>query len=515
MQHGVAGGNLLTQRGSFCDADYTKNVALKYIKRGYTYLCRHAITLLLFPLAASLMLELGNMYQQGDLTRLWSVASQTDLTFNLVTVVVCCSVLLAVFLSMFLLQSRPVYLVDYAVHRAPDSWKVSKAEYNEIVASTKDFSEESLQFMSKVLHRSGLGDETYAPPSLTQVPMQLTMTAARQEFEAVAFGCVRDVFNKAGVSPKQIGVVITNSSLFNTTPSLSATIMNHFKMSSKTLNYNLAGMGCSAGIIAIDLARQMLQLYPDSYALVVSTENLTYNWYPGTNRSMLVTNTIFRVGGAAMLLSNKRRDSWRAKYELQHVVRTNLAASDAAYNCVFEAEDEQGVRGIRLSKELMAIAGESLKANITTLGPMVLPVSEQLLFAANIIARKLFGKKKFRPYVPDFSLAFNHICIHTGGRGVIDEIEKQLALSKDMIDPSRSALFRYGNVSSSSIWYVLAFIETFRGVKKGDRIWQLGFGSGFKCNSAVWKANRRVKEAHYAWDGFDIDHMYRELARMP
>lgn len=71
----------------------------------------------------------------------------------------------------------------------------------------------------------------------------------------------------------------------------------------------------SAGIIAIDLARQMLQLYPDSYALVVSTENLTYNWYPGTNRSMLVTNTIFRVGGAAMLLSNKRRDSWYVKAE--------------------------------------------------------------------------------------------------------------------------------------------------------------------------------------------------------
>lgn len=32
-----------------------------------------------------LQLELGNMYQQGDLTRLWSVASQTDLTFNLVS----------------------------------------------------------------------------------------------------------------------------------------------------------------------------------------------------------------------------------------------------------------------------------------------------------------------------------------------------------------------------------------------------------------------------------------------
>jgi 3-ketoacyl-CoA synthase len=55
------------------------------------------------------------------------------------------------------------------------------------------------------------------------------------------------LFAATGVQPRHIGIIITNSSLFNTTPSLSATIMNHFKMSSKTLNYNLAGMGCSAG----------------------------------------------------------------------------------------------------------------------------------------------------------------------------------------------------------------------------------------------------------------------------
>ena len=38
-------------------------------------------------------------------------------------------------------------------------------------------------------------------------------------------------------------------------------------------------------------------------------------------------------------------------------MRTNLAANDAAYNCVYEGEDEDNVRGVRLSKELMAIAG--------------------------------------------------------------------------------------------------------------------------------------------------------------
>lgn len=66
----------------------------------------------------------------------------------------------------------------------------------------------------------------------------------------------------------------------------------------------------AAGIVAIDLARQMLQLLPNTYVLVVSTENITQNWYFGNTKSMLIPNCLFRVGGAAMLLSNKRREGW-------------------------------------------------------------------------------------------------------------------------------------------------------------------------------------------------------------
>ena len=42
-----------------------------------------------------------------------------------------------------------------------------------------------------------------------------------------------------------------------------------------------------------------------------------------------------------------------------------------------------------LSKELMNIAGRSLKANITTLGPLVLPWTEQARFLGNYFARKV------------------------------------------------------------------------------------------------------------------------------
>ena len=64
-------------------------------------------------------------------------------------------------------------------------------------------------------------------------------------------------------------------------------------------------------------------------------------------------------------------------------------------------------------------------------------------------------KMKIGGYIPDFKLAFEHFCIHTGGRGVIEEIEKQLQLAPESVQPSKDTLFRYGNTSSSSIWCVL------------------------------------------------------------
>ena len=58
------------------------------------------------------------------------------------------------------------------------------------------------------------------------------------------------------------------------------------------------------------------------------------NWYLGDDRSMLIPNTLFRMGGAAMVLTNRMSERWRAKYELQHVVRVHLGADDTAYECV-------------------------------------------------------------------------------------------------------------------------------------------------------------------------------------
>ncbi|EFJ53061.1 hypothetical protein VOLCADRAFT_109539 [Volvox carteri f. nagariensis] len=490
--------------------DYRRSVALKYVKRGYTFLMSYLLTIALVPLGGMLLLELLNMHRNGELSRLMSVAKQTDLTFNLITVVATISALVAVTVSYYVLRTRPVYLVDFQVYRAPDSWMATYARFMAGSRGCQRFTDEALEFQEKILQRSGLGQETYLPPAVQVMPPDCSMANARKEFEMVVFPIVEELLQRTGVHPKQIAILVVNCSLFNPTPSLAAMIINKYKMRSNILSYNLAGMGCSASPISIDLAKQLLQLHPSSYALVVSTENITQNWYFGNDRDKLLPNCLFRVGGGAILLSNRRRDAWRAKYELMHTVRTHLGAKDAAYSCIFQMEDEERNIGVRLTKELFAVAGEALKINVTTLGPLVLPLSEQLLFFFNLVARKVFGYRG-KPYIPDFKLAFDKVCIHTGGRAVIDEIEKQLQLSNEMVEPSRAALYRYGNVSSSSIWYVLAYLESFQGMRRGDRIWQMGFGSGFKCNSAVWRANRTFKHCHQAWEGFDLQEMRQHL----
>nr|GEZ28679.1 3-ketoacyl-CoA synthase 11-like [Tanacetum cinerariifolium] len=147
--------------------------------------------------------------------------------------------------------------------------------------------------------------------------------------------------------------------------------------------------------------------------------------------------------------------------------------------------------GVALSKDLMAVVGEALKTNITTLGPLVLPISEQLLLFITLVARRVF-QMKIKPYIPDFKLAFEHFCIHAGGRAVLNEIEKNLNLTGE---PSRMTLNRFGNTSSSSLWYELAYSEAKGRIRKGDRSWQIAFGSGFKCNSAVWKALKSIDPA--------------------
>ena len=54
----------------------------------------------------------------------------------------------------------------------------------------------------------------------------------------------------------------------------------------------------------------------------------------------------------------------------------------SCFRCVYETEDALANRGVRLSKEIVKVAGRALERNFTSMGPYVLPISEQLKVGA-------------------------------------------------------------------------------------------------------------------------------------
>ena len=364
------------------------------------------------------------------------------------------------------------------------------------------------------------------------------MADARAEAEHILFPILDALFAAApNVSPASIDVLICNCSLFCPTPSLTSLLVHRYQLSPHIQSYQLGGMGCSAGVIALHLARDLLQVRRNVRCLVVSTENITQNIYLGAEQPMLVSNALFRCGGAAMLLTNRWSDRWLAggscgdacRFALRWTSRTHMGADDASYRCVWQMEDEYGHRGVRLGKDLMGVAARALRVHVSTIAHRLLPwreiVKYVLFFLLRFVALRLLTKPanraasaddatqpggtaagdesmdaplpRSRPslsasllsslhYTPSFSSPSVHPCIHAGGSGVLVAIQSALRLTDADMAVSRAVLWRYGNVSSASVFYELSAVEA--GRKRHGRTGRLtGEGEGVPAGGRVLK----------------------------
>ena len=139
-------------------------------------------------------------------------------------------------LFSYFLRPRKVYLVDFACYRHDTAFSTHRDTIMEKMLGL--FSSGSLSFMTKVIERSGAGEETFIYGA-RDFPPKLPFECAREEAEIVLCGAVDDLMAKTGVEAAQIGVVVVNISTFNPVPSLSAMIVNRYKLREDVLTYNL------------------------------------------------------------------------------------------------------------------------------------------------------------------------------------------------------------------------------------------------------------------------------------
>jgi len=60
---------------------------------------------------------------------------------------------------------------------------------------------------------------------------------------------------------------------------------------------------------------------------------------------------------------------------------------ESASGAVYQTEDEEGLMGVRLSKDVVKVAGKAMEKNLTRIGAYILPISEQIHVVITIIMR--------------------------------------------------------------------------------------------------------------------------------
>ncbi|KAD4386219.1 hypothetical protein E3N88_26388 [Mikania micrantha] len=337
-------------------------------------------------------------------------------------------------------QPHPVFLLNYSCYKPPPERKCNYELASKFLLTHGRFtSPEPVEFMRNIYSKSGLSDATYVPPFMFEESQTPSHKNAVQEAEEGIFSAVDSLLSKTNISPEEIDVVIVTCGGFSPSPSLSSLIVNHYNMKPDVKTYNLSGMGCSSGVLTVDLARRIL------------------------------------IGGGR-------------KIKNILVVIT------------------ERITGVSLTKDLIRVAGVNLRQHVKILAPRVLPLSQLVRYICSVLAMAM-SSGKMKPIVPDFMNAFEHICVHTGGKAVIEQVGRVMKFDDFVTEPARMTLNRFGNTSSSLVFYELAYFEAKKRVKKGDKMWMLAFGTGFKVGSLVWKwINEPEPESDNPWN--DSIHQY-------
>ncbi|KAK7404629.1 hypothetical protein VNO78_05584 [Psophocarpus tetragonolobus] len=405
-------------------------------------------------------------------------------------------------------RERECYILNYQCYKPPKERMLGTEFCGRLIKRTQNLGPSEYRFLLKAIVNSGIGEQTYAPRNIFEgregSPTLMDGIGEMEEFFNDTIGKLLD---NSKVSPSEIDVLVVNISMLASVPSLSSRIINHYKMRHDVKVYNLSGMGCSASLISLDIIKNIFKTHPNTLALLIASESLSPNWYTGSDRSMILANCLFRSGGCAVLLTNKRSLQPQALLKLKCLVRTHHGSRDDAYGCCIQCEDDHGRLGFHLAKSLPKAATRAFVDNLRVISPKILPIRELLKFMFLSLVKTLNKSNSPKSVSStgatksplNFRTGVDHFCLHTGGKAVIDGIGSSLDLTEYDLEPSRMTLHRFGNTSASSLWYVLSYMEAKKRLKRGDTVFMISFGAGFKCNSCLWEVMKDMGNPN-VWD---------------
>jgi alkylresorcinol/alkylpyrone synthase len=311
-----------------------------------------------------------------------------------------------------------------------------------------------LQRLLPVFTNSGIASRyVVAPPGWYREPHDLAerstlYTAAATMLSAAA---AREALRRAGLQITDVDVVIYVNTTGLATPSIDARLINEMGLRPDVRRLPLWGLGCAGGAAGLAHAHHLALGDPTTRVLLVATELCSLTFMPDDlSRSNLVATALFADGAAAAVV-----------------------AGDAAAG---SGLDILGTRSRFYPDTLDVMGWTVLQQGLQVVFARRIPDIVRSSAAADL-GEFLAGHGRSLADVEAFLL-------HPGGAKVIAAYEEALGLAPDALELTRGVLRDFGNMSSTTVLFVLERYLAAFGSGRGGLGLISALGPGF-CSESL------------------------------
>ena len=259
-----------------------------------------------------------------------------------------------------------------------------------------------------------------------------------------------DFLNEA-VKIDEIDAIFMISSTGVATPSIEARIMNQLPFSPHTKRIPIWGLGCAGGAVGLSRAHEYCLAFPKAKVLVLAVElcSLTFQ-RNDLSKSNFIGTSLFADGVACALVCGDRSNGklHSKKTTAPFIMDTQSTLMPQSLDVMGWELKSEGLHVV-FSKDIPTIVEKWLQPNVMEfLNKIGIEMSE-----------------------------IHHFIAHPGGKKVLEAYVKALQIPDSMTEISLDVLKNYGNMSSTTILFVLKQYMDL--AQAGDRGLLTALGPGF------------------------------------
>ena len=262
---------------------------------------------------------------------------------------------------------------------------------------------------------------------------------------------IRQALANAGLEASSIDHFLVVSCTGFDSPGLDVILARDLGMRANLRRSALIGMGCHAGLTGLDRAVLELTARPLHHALLLAVEFGTLHFQHGRELDNMIASALFGDGLAAVVLGPGPGSAGIP------MVKATMTHTDYG------------------SQEMMGfhISDKGYQIRLATYVPKLLRA-----IISEVVGNFLQGVG-LRPADIRFW------GVHPGGARIIDQVGEALAIPPEALVYSRQVMRRCGNMSSATIYFVLAEILRHGRPQPNDLALLLAFGPGMTIELAL------------------------------